>query len=149
MSHMISFEASVIIDASVEKVWNFMSDFDTMTLWGPGVREVKWESPIGVGSLIVVTAQRFGRRTANMKITDWEPTHKMGVEARSGGAKVRAVITMEPVEEDKTRLTRSAQMEIGGLLKLIQPYISYRANKDRSVELDNVKRILEAERPGT
>ena len=110
---------------------------------------MKWESPIGVGSLIVVTAQRFGRRTAAMMVTAWEPTRKIGVEVRSGGAKARAVITMEPVEVDKTRLTRSASIEIGGLLKLIQPYLSYRANKDRSVELDNVKRILETQRPST
>ncbi len=151
VDQMIRIEASVIVNAPVEKIWNFMADFDTMTQWGRGYLEVKWQRPISVGSIVVVTAQGgllLGRRTANMKITDWEPTRKMGVEARSGGAKANAVITMEPLEGGKTRLARSAQVEIGGLLKLIQPYIAYRMKRVRSAELDNVKRIVEAQNSG-
>ncbi len=142
---MIRIEASATVNAPIERVWEFMSNFDTLTQWDPGVIEVKWERPIGIGSIVVVTAQLIGRRTANMKITDWEPNRKLGVETRSGGAKANTLITMEPVEGNKTKLTRSTHIEIGGMLKLIQPYISYRAKKDGSAEVDNVKRILEAQ----
>ncbi len=150
---MISLEASVIVNALPEKVWNFMSNLDTMTQWSPGVLEVKWQSPISVGSRMAVTAQRLRRRTiADMKITDWQPTHKLGVEveARRRGSKVSAVITitMEPLEGDKTRLTQSASIEIGGFLKLIQPYISYRGKKSISAGLDNVKHLVEAQTLG-
>jgi carbon monoxide dehydrogenase subunit G len=148
---MISLEASVVVNAPPEKVWNFMSNLDTMVQWSPGVLEVKWQSPISVGSNAVVTAQRLGKRTlADMKITDWEPTHKLGVETRSRASKVSGVvtITMEPLEGDKTRLTQSASIQIGGFLKLIQPYISYRGKKSVSAGLDHVKRLVEAQSLG-
>ena len=148
---MISHEASVIVNAPAEKVWDFMSNLDTMTQWSPGVLEVKWQSPITVGSNIVVTAQRLlRRRTGDMKITDWEPTHKMGVEARPRGSNIRAVITitMEPLEGDKTRLTQLASIEVGGFLKLIEPYISYRGKKNISAGLDNVKHLMGAQSLG-
>jgi len=147
---MIRIEASVTVNAPVEKIWNFMADFDTMTQWGPGVLEVKWQRPVGVGSTLLVTAQGgrlLGKRTANMRISEWEPTRKIGVESRSGGFKANAVITMEPLEEGKTMLTRSAEVEIEGLLKVIQPYIIYRVKKERAA-LENVKRIMEAQGSG-
>jgi uncharacterized membrane protein len=93
---MINLEASVIVNTPVERVWNFMSDLNTMPQWNPGVLEVKWQRPIGVGSIIVVTNQLFGRMTVNVKITDWEPNRKIGMESRSRGVKGYSVTTMEP-----------------------------------------------------
>jgi hypothetical protein len=84
-----------------------------------------------------------------MKITEWERTHKLGAEARARGSKVSAVITIttEPLEGDKTRLTQSASIEIGGLSKLIQPYIPT-GERSISAGLDNVRHLLEAKSLG-
>jgi uncharacterized membrane protein len=142
---MISNEYSVIVKAPVEKVWNFMSDFDKTPQWDPEIVEVKWQDPINVGSIIESTAHVFVRRTVNAKITNWEPNHKIGMESSSGGVKGLTVITMEPVEIGKTRLTRSVNMNIEGLLKLIQPYISHKAKGYNVKRLDNVKRLIEAQ----
>jgi uncharacterized protein YndB with AHSA1/START domain len=139
---MINTEYSVIVKAPVERVWGFMSDFDKTPLWDPEIVEVKWQGPINVG--IESTAHVFVRRTVNAKITDWEPNHKIGIESKSGGVKGLTVITMEPVEIGKTRLTRSVNMEIEGFLKLIQPYISYKSKGYNVKRLDNVKRLVEA-----
>src|SRR6266581_2830296 len=96
---MINLEYSVIVKAPVEKVWNFMSDFDNTPQWDPEIVEVKGLT----------------------------------------------VITMEPLEVGKTRLTRSVRMDVEGLLKLIQPFISYKAKGFNVKRLDNVKRLVEAQ----
>jgi len=70
------------------------------------------------------------------------------MESRSGGVKGISVITMESLETGTTRLTRSATMELGGLLKLIQPYVSRRAKGYNNRRLDNVRRILEDQSSG-
>src|SRR6266568_2030278 len=142
---MINLEYSVIVKAPVEKVWNFMSDFDNTPQWDPEIVEVKWQGPITVGSIIESTAHVFVRRTVNAKITDWEPNRKIGMESRSGEVKGLTVITMEPLEVGKTRLTRSVRMDVEGLLKLIQPFISYKAKGFNVKRLDNVKRLVEAQ----
>jgi uncharacterized membrane protein len=142
---MINIEYSVIVKAPVEKVWNFMSDFDKTPQWDPEIVEVKWQGPINVGSIIESTAHVFVRRTVNAKITDWEPNHKIGIESKSGRVKGLTVITMEPLEIGKTRLTRSVNMDIEGFLKFIQPYISYKAKGYNVKRLDNVKRLVEAQ----
>ena len=142
---MIHFEYSVIVKAPVEKVWNFMSDFDKTPQWDPEIVEVKWQGPISVGSIIESTAHVFVKRTVKAKITDWEPNRKIGMESRSGGVKGVTVITMDPLEVGRTRLTRSVRMDVEGLLKLIQPYISHKAKGYNVKRLDNVKRLLEAE----
>ena len=132
----------------MEKVWNLMSDFDETPLWDPEIDEVKFQRPINVGSVIESTARVFVRRTVGAEITDWEPNRRIGTKSKTGGMKATTVITMEPLEEGKTRLTRSVSMEIGGFLKLIQPYVSYKARGFNLKRLDNVKRLVEAQSPG-
>ena len=82
-----------------------------------------------------------------MRITEWEPDRRIGVERNSGGISAHSVITMEPLEGGKTRLSRSTQAEIGGLLRLIQPFITRRAKREHASEIDHVKRLLESPSP--
>jgi carbon monoxide dehydrogenase subunit G len=141
---VISVEARTVVNAPVEKVWEFMSDPSTMTQWDPGVLKVEYQPPMRVDSTMMVTAQLIGRRTAKMVITEWEPNRRIGIAGKSAGTKVSAVYTLEP-QGNMTRLNRSVEVEVGGLLKLISPYVSYKVNKERSAEIDNIKRIVEAE----
>ncbi len=135
---------STVINVPVEEVWEFLSDLDTMTQWTKGVSRVEYERPAGVGTTIVATAQLMGRRTISMTITDWEPNQKLGMRGSLMGMRAHEVRLMEPVEKDKTRLTKSVEAEIGGLLRILQPYLSYRMKKDSLIQLEKTKCILEA-----
>lgn len=142
---MVRVEASTVINVALQEVWEFLSDLETQTQWGSGVLKVEYQRPVGIGTRVVVTAQLFGRRTADETITEWVPNRKLGIEGRSVGSRFNVVYAMEQVEGTKTRLTRSAQAETIGLFKLLQPYVSYRVKKENAVVVSNVKRILEGQ----
>ncbi len=140
---MIRLEASTVVDVPAEKVWEFLSDLETRPQWDPEVHKVEYNRPVGVGTTAVATGQFFGRGTVNVTITDWEPNRKLGMQYRLGGSKGNDVFLMEAIDGTKTRLTRSMRAEFGGLLRLLQPLISYRLKKTFPAELDRVGHILE------
>ncbi len=143
---MIEVEASTVVDALPESVWNYISDLGKMTEWDPGTLKVEWRPPISVGSVAVVTAQIFGKRIVNWEVMEWEPGHKVGCRVNSGGTIVKATYTIEPAEGRRTKLSRWASVEVGGLLRLISPFVAHRTRKERFEEIENIKRIVEGHR---
>ncbi len=141
---MITIEVSTIINAPVERVWEFMSDFGTMPQWHPGVVKVDWQPPLSVGSVATVTVQRLGKRTARYEVKEWQPNRMIRAQVTSGRSKINGGYEMEPIEGGKTKLTISAVIEIKGVLRLLSPILSYMSKKGSSAEMQNIKRILEA-----
>jgi carbon monoxide dehydrogenase subunit G len=88
----------------------------------------------------------FGRRVVNWEVTEWEPVHKMGCRVDSAGTVVKATYAIEPAEGNKTKLSRRASVEVGGLLRLISPLVSRKARNERSAEIENIKRVVEGHR---
>ncbi len=96
----------------------------------------------------MVTAQAFGgvvKSQVFVEITEWQSGHRMGVQFKSVGTIVKAVYTIEPAEENKTKLSRWASVEVGGLLRLISPLVARKTKNERSSEIENIKRILEGQ----
>jgi hypothetical protein len=54
---MIRTTVSAIVDAPIEKVWNFMVDLRRMIL-DPSVIDVNWQAPLKKGSVATIS---FGR----------------------------------------------------------------------------------------
>jgi ligand-binding SRPBCC domain-containing protein len=52
---MIKVDVNTVIDAPVEKVWEFVSDVGAATLRDPSVVKVDWRPPAGVGTVAVIT----------------------------------------------------------------------------------------------
>jgi len=141
---MIRLEASTVVDSPVEKVWEFLSDPETRPQWDPETQKVEYKRPVGVGTIAVITGQFMGQGTANITITDWEPNRRLGMRIRMGRTSGNEVFSMEAVEGNKTRLTRSMQGEFGGLLRLLQPLIAFRIKKTFPAEVDRIKRAVES-----
>jgi hypothetical protein len=59
------------------------------------------------------------------------------------GSKVDEVWSLEPVEGGRTRLTKSTQAEVRGIMRLLWPFVSGRTKRLGPTQLGNVKRILE------
>jgi uncharacterized protein YndB with AHSA1/START domain len=138
---MIELEGGTTIDASIEKFWEFMSNLETLPHW-TGVLKVEYKDPVGVGTSVVATYRLLGRRTFKITITEWEPNSRIGMKFRLG-AEFHEILTMEPVEGAKTHLTIWIRGEIKGLLRIVGPLISYRARKEFSGRLTQVKRAYE------
>jgi uncharacterized membrane protein len=144
----------VVIDRSIDDVWRFMTDFSNLPQWEENRADWKQtsEGPIDSGTTFQISSQpSIGRPfgweiKSNLRITEFEPNRKFATEATSGfleGTKISYL--MEPVEGDKTRLSRVTEFRFHGLAKLMRPFQAPLARRDGGVEISNVKRILESQ----
>ncbi len=145
----IRFDASTVIDAPVEKVWEFMSDFGTLSQREPDIAKVDWRPPMGVGSVAVVTNRRMGGRTARVEVKEFEPNRRFRAEVTSGLGRIDGVYEMAPVDGGKTRLSVSGRVELHGALRLLSPVFARMMRKNGSATMENIRRILEDRDPAT
>ncbi len=138
----IRFEESAIIEAPVETVWRFMTDFGTMSQREPRVVKVDWRPPVGAGTVATITSRFLGTRTARYEILEWEPTCRFRARVTSGGAAIDGTYVLAPVEGGRTRLDVTARIEVRGALRLLTPLLSRRASRNGSETIENVRRIL-------
>jgi len=141
---MIKVDVNTVIDAPVEKVWQFVSDLGSATLRDPSVVKVDWQPPAGVGTVATSTHKFFGRRAARYEIKEWEPNRRFRALVTSMGAELDGTCAIESIQGGKTKLDVSVGVEVRGLLRLMSPYISRKAKKDASEEIVRVKNIVEA-----
>ena len=142
---MIRTTVSTIVDAPIEKVWNFMIDLRKMIL-DPSVIDVSWQPPLKTGSVATLTFRQMGiNRTARLEIIDMEANRRLRMVMTAMGSKLDGTYTMEPLNGGKTKLSAVAQIEIHGLIRLISPYISYSTKRDQSREIARLKRAIESQ----
>jgi Polyketide cyclase / dehydrase and lipid transport len=145
----------VVIDRSVDDVWRFMTDISNMPHWEENQADWKQtsEGPIDAGTTFqTISRPSIGRPfgwevKTNLRITEFEPNRKFAIEATSGfleGTKISYL--MEPLESEKTRLSRVTEFRFHGLARLMRPFQAPLARRDGGVEVSGVKRILESQR---
>jgi len=143
---MTKSEKRILINRPVEEVWKFISNIENMPKWDRGVLEARQtsEGPMGVGSTVQVVRQFLGRRRiANFRVADVVPNRTVAIQAGGMGVSGNVRYTFEPVEGG-TRMTSSAEVVLGGWLKLITPIIMPMLERDGWDDLANVKRVVEA-----
>jgi hypothetical protein len=60
------------------------------------------------------------------------------------GSKIEGTYEMEPADGCKTKLSAAVQIEVHGLMRLLSPFLSRKANKDAKAEFGRIKRAVEA-----
>lgn len=142
---VIKVDVSTVIDAPVGKVWEFMADLDTMPQRDPSVIKVDWQPPLRAGNVAQVTFRNvvLGTRVGRYEVKEWEPNHRFRVRMTTMGAKLNGTYEFESLEGSKTRLTASVEVEVGGLMRIITPFLPYSANRDAKAEFVRIKRVIE------
>jgi len=142
-------EKGVVIDRSVEDVWSFMIDISNMPQWEDSRAEWKQTSdgPIDSGTTFQSSVRLLGWEVkTDLRIMEFEPNRKFAFEAMNGIAKgTKMSYLMEPVEGNKTRLSRVTEVQLHGLAKLLRPFQAPIARLAGRIEANNVKRILESQ----
>jgi len=137
---------SVSVDRPVEDVWEFISNFENTTRWSRNVLEARQTSngPLGIGSTLQTAVKAFGRRrTADYRVTEYEPNHAFAFTVTSGPMTSRARYSVEPAGAG-TRLTASGEAETKGLYRLLAPILLRTLKRHSREDLANLKRLLEA-----
>jgi uncharacterized protein YndB with AHSA1/START domain len=141
---MAKIEASVMIDRPVEDVWKFMTNLSNLPKWDSGVLEAKQTSPepLGVGSTFLT---RHKWMTYSFRCSEYEPNHRFSFEFSQGPMKgAKASVNLEAIEE-KTSAMFTIDPKIGGVLKLLGPYLNRSLRGHNQESAASVKRILESE----
>jgi len=142
---VIKIEKSIIINRPAEEVWKFFSNVENVPKWDRGVLEarVTSEGPIGVGSTAQTRRQLLGwQRIGKLRVSEYVPNRIIALQASLGSIKGQIRYAFEPVEGG-TRMTGSAEVELGGWWKLITPILIPMLERDGREDMANIKRIME------
>jgi uncharacterized protein YndB with AHSA1/START domain len=145
---MIRIEHSVVIDRSVDQVWDYLTDFQNTPKWDIGVVETKQTSagPAGLGTTFQNIGPFLGRNSVReYRVTEVEPEQKISISLVSPSRLIQhaEISYMFQPDGDRTRLTFSGSLELKGIYKLLQPFLLQRAKKDGQGDLENLRRQLD------
>jgi hypothetical protein len=118
---LTTLSVSVDIDATVERTWAVVTDWERQGEWMPmtDVR-VSADSPMGVGAKI---SARSGVGAASfvdpMVVDVWAPPNRCEVVHLGKVVTGRGVFTVEALPDDRSRFTWQEQLEGVGLRRII------------------------------
>ena len=122
MAKVITIERVITVEKSVERVFGYLSDFETTTEWDPGtISTVKVEGDGGPGTKYQNTSSFAGRETELEYVVQQREAGKV-FQLRGENKTVSALDTMTFREADGgTEVTYRAEFEFKGVTRLIEP----------------------------
>jgi carbon monoxide dehydrogenase subunit G len=148
---MARYHASIDTQQTPEAMFTYLSDFSTAAQWDPGVVEAERldDEPIGKGTRFRLVAAFIGRRTPlTYRIVEYDPPHKVTFVGENATVTSRDQIVFEPAE-DGTRLTYDADLQLKGLLRVIDPLLQLAFNRTGDCAVEGLRRVLaQAHPPG-
>jgi len=141
-------EASSKISRHIGDVWAFLADTSTWPKWAPVYLEIRQTSPGPVDVGATFQSRHPNNRMLNERLIEYEPNRKFAFEFTSGPIKgSRETYSMEETadgEKTSTKLSREFDLRFSGLFKVLGPLlVTPGFKKEKRVEVDNVKRLLE------
>ena len=129
-----------------EASFAFVADFANSTHWDPGVASSDRidAGPVGVGARYRLGV-RLGGRIAPMdyRITVFEPSSRVVLVGEGSGVSAVDEIRFEPLGTG-TRIDYTADIRLGGLLRLVQPLLGGQFAKIGRDALAGMRTALDA-----
>ena len=138
-------ETITLIRRPIEEVFAFVADVTNDLQWQPEIREVTVTSdgPFGVGSTFREVRHTQGREfTWNMRITEFEPNHRVCIESIQGTVPYQGCRVFEAVEGG-TRLTETSEVQLPLLLRPLAPLIARSSRRSVAEGYAQLKTLLE------
>ena len=120
---MALYQARVTTSRSPDEVFSYLSDFQSVAEWDPGVtRAVRLdEGPVRIGSLYDVTVSLLGRELElRYEVLEIDPPQRVVLEARAPGLRSYDVIRVES-EGRGARVEYDALLDLSGPLRAFDP----------------------------
>jgi carbon monoxide dehydrogenase subunit G len=128
-----------------EEAFAFVADFGNATLWDPGVVSSKAidAGPVGPGSRSRLEV-RLGRRVAPMeyRVTTFDAPRQVVLTGAGSGVTAVDDIRFAPSEVG-TRIDYTADIRLGGLLRLAEPFLGAAFRKLADEALEGMRRTLD------
>jgi uncharacterized protein YndB with AHSA1/START domain len=147
---MVDRSDSITINRPVEEVFAYVTDTANDPAWHTDIVEARRASdrPIGTGTRWHLRLKPFmGVSEGDQEVVAFEPNRTEVQRGVAGQMKVTLTYLFEPADGG-TRFTRSVQIKMSGLMRLMEPFIQWvDAPKRNRRFVANLKRVLEEERP--
>ena len=142
---MHTLEFGLFIDRPPQQVFDFMTNPENDHLWQDSTISSEWSTPepAGAGSVKQVVVRFMGRdMQAVGEYTEWERPNRYAFTANVGSILLKGVTTFE-AQENGTLVSTAAQVEISGIMGLIEGPLVRRAKKQDIANLNTMKELLE------
>ena len=132
---------------SIEDAFAFVSDFANAAAWDPGTISAHRidGGPVGVGTRYLLQV-RMGSRIAPMeyRITEHVPCALVVLEGRGSNVTARDEIGFTALPDSGTRVDYVADIRLGGLLGLLQPFAGGAFRKIGREAREGMQRTLDS-----
>ena len=120
MAKQVSASGSVVIARPIGEVFSFFADAENDPKWRSGLKSIRRLGELGVGTEYEQTVSGPGGRSisANVRVTAFEPEHRVAFEATSGPVRPQGEYRFEAADGG-TRVTFSLAAELSGLKALL------------------------------
>ena len=134
--HMVQIQASIEIDASVDKVWNIISDLDSEPKFWRGTKEVRNISR--EGNTVIREVTIAFKDSKCMQTVTLYPKEKIQVQFTKGVIDGSKTITITPLE-NKTRLEAFWDMKLTGMMGMFTGMIKKHIQSGTEQALQTIK----------
>ena len=137
------FEETIDIDAGQQRVWDVLSDIEEWPrrVETVDVTELLTPAPVAKGSRVRLKQPKLPESTWD--ITVWEPPSYFEMHSKSGGGTSVAGHRVEPLEESRSRLTLSVDMQ-GWLVSVFGRFSQGMTTRYMTSEAQDIKRAAES-----
>ena len=133
---MVKIHASIEIDASVDKVWNIVSDLDSEPRFWRGTKEVRNISKDG--NTITREVTIAFKDSKCMQTVTLYPKEKIQIQFTKGIIEGSKTITLTPLE-NKTRLDTLWDMKLSGMMGMFTGMIKKHIQSGTEQALQSIK----------
>lgn len=144
---MIDRSDSTTIDRPVEDVFAYVTDTANDPAWHTDILEARKTSdgPIGTGTTWHQRIKPFmGVSEATAEVVAFEP-HRMEVLRGVAGPMQPTLTYLFEPADGRTTFTRRVEIEVSGMMRLMQPIMRMMMAKRNAGFVANLKRVLEQE----
>ena len=130
----------------IDDVFAFVADFANSMYWDPGVATSERidAGPVGLGARYRLGVKMRGRVTPmEYRITTFDAPRRVVLTGEGSGVSAIDEIRFEPAGTG-TRIDYTADIRLGGLMRLAQPFLGGAFAKIARDALDGMQRALDA-----
>ena len=143
-------EASVIIRAPIEVVFDYLIEPSTIHEWQGSALYARLETdrPFRVGSRTVETRKFLGQRLeSTMEVTELEPPRRFAIQVLEGPVLFAAVAAASVEPDGTTRVEWTMEGESRGFFRVAEPIVERVCERELRHSIETMRDLLEARDP--
>ena len=140
-------EASVIIRAPIEVVFDYLIEPSTIHEWQGSALYARLETdrPFRIGSRTVETRKFLGQRLeSTMEVTELEPPHRFAIQVLDGPVRFSAAAEASVESDGSTRVDWTMEGESRGFFRVAEPIVERVCKRELRHSVETMRDLLES-----